>query len=131
MKTSRFANVSQFRGNETAISISRWSPSWYLGKVYAKLAPPAELVLAAKAGEIGFEEYKILYEEAILNPLNPNLVFRELKAISENPILLCHEDLTIPGEWCHRRLVAAWLEPVAGEIPEWTRHSKVKSKLVF
>lgn len=131
MKTSRFANVSRFGKHETAISISRWSPSWYLGKSYLKLAPPGELVLATKAGEIGREDYEALFIENVLDQLDPLSVLEELKAIGENPILMCYEDLSIPGEWCHRRMVAEWFTPVVGEVPEWEAPPKVKSKLNF
>lgn len=36
-------------------------------------------------------------------------------------VLLCYEDLAKPGEWCHRRMFAAWWEEKTGDpVPELT-----------
>jgi uncharacterized protein (DUF488 family) len=52
------------------------------------------------------------YQET-LSPLSPGQVFQDL---GEEAILLCWEE---PGEFCHRRLVANWLEEALGiSIPE-------------
>jgi len=59
------------------------------------------------------EEYTKLYHERVLKNLNPYTVWREL---GEDAILLCYEE---PGEFCHRRLVAAWIEKHLGfQVPE-------------
>jgi hypothetical protein len=34
---------------------------------------------------------------------------------SEGVVLLCFEDLTKPGEWCHRRSFAAWWDEKTGQ----------------
>ena len=53
------------------------------------------------------------YYDEILNMLNPRKVFDE---IGENSILLCYEK---SGKFCHRRLVADWIEKELGiEVPE-------------
>lgn len=134
MKTSRFANVGDFGKHETPISISRWSPKWYFGKSFHTLAAPGEMVLAAKAGKIDREDYEYFYKENVLSQLDPFVVLQTLKSVAEHPILLCYEDLTIPGEWCHRRMVADWFveSGAIDEVPEWKPRPKVKSnKLVF
>ena len=41
--------------------------------------------------------------------------------------LLCFEDLTEPGQWCHRRMLAAWIEAHAGEpVEEWEPKGEVE-----
>jgi len=36
--------------------------------------------------------------------------------------LLCFEEVTQPGAWCHRRLMATWIEHCMGvEVPELSR----------
>jgi uncharacterized protein (DUF488 family) len=58
-------------------------------------------------------EYRAAYQE-ILDRLDPRKVYQEL---GEDAILLCFEKA---GEFCHRRLVAEWLERELGvEVPEW------------
>lgn len=132
MKTSRFANVGDLGKHETPISISRWSPQWYFGKSYLTLAPPGEIVLAAKAGKLDQDDYEFLYKKNVLNRLDPNVVQQELLALGQNPVLLCYEDLSKPGEWCHRRMVAAWLEEHnTCQVPEWVHPVKVHSRLKF
>lgn len=50
----------------------------------------------------------------MLDSLDPAKVLQDL---GEDAILLCREKA---GEFCHRRLVTAWLEESLGiEVPEW------------
>jgi len=63
-------------------------------------------------------EYRAAYQE-ILDRLDPRKVYQEL---GEDAILLCWEK---PGEFCHRRLVAEWLERELGvEVPEYAEPEK-------
>ena len=100
-----------------AVSIARYSP-WrgalaFKGKRYSALAPSVGLLKAWKAKEISQAEYTQRFYQETLSLLSPGLVFQEL---GEEAILLCWED---PGEFCHRRLVASWLEEALGiNIPE-------------
>jgi len=56
--------------------------------------------------------YREAYQK-ILDGLDPQEVFEDLCA---DAILLCWE---APGKFCHRRLVAAWLEEKLGvQVPE-------------
>ena len=35
-------------------------------------------------------------------------------------VLCCFEDVTQPGEWCHRRVFSSWAQSRLGiEVPEW------------
>lgn len=56
------------------------------------------------------EEYTKLYYERILNKLDPQKVYQEL---GDNAVLLCFEkwdDIKTNKTFCHRRIVAKWLE---------------------
>jgi uncharacterized protein (DUF488 family) len=57
--------------------------------------------------------YRAAYQE-ILDRLDPRKVFYD--DLGEDAILLCWEK---PGEFCHRRLVAEWIEAALGvKVPE-------------
>ena len=105
MQTSYFAKSAN---NPLAISIARSAPKWYHGKHYPALAPSWSLVKVEDP-----IKYEYRYRREVLDRLNPKKVLAE---IEENAILLCWEK---PGEFCHRRIVAAWLSEELGiEIPE-------------
>ena len=110
MKTSYFANIKNLPDGANLISIARGNPSWYRGKTYLPLAPSWELIK-----KTGFPEpYSTKYCEQVLNKLNPAEVMAE---IGEDAILLCWEK---PGDFCHRRIVAEWLEKSLGiKVPEF------------
>ncbi len=110
MRTSSF----QLKGNDPeAISISRKRPLWYQGKHYEPLAPPLDLVERYVCGLIDTSQYEDEYKDRILSNLDPFQVFEDL---GPNAILLCNAP---PGKFCHRMVVAAWLESALNiEIPE-------------
>ena len=114
METSSFKLAGS---DPRAVSIARYppwrGPSAFKGKRYLALAPSIGLLKAWKAGEISQAEYTQRFYQETLSFLDPGQVFQELGA---EAILLCYED---PGKFCHRRLVASWLEESLGvSIPE-------------
>jgi len=97
-----------------AVAISQGIPKYYRGKVYKKLAPPWSLVK-----EKDQEVFTELYKKQVLSKLQPAQVYAEL---GPSAILLCWEK---PGVFCHRRVVAEWLEKHLGiRIPEWKEPEK-------
>lgn len=103
MKTSFFGN-KEAAGDPNAISIARWPPRWWGSRRrFIALAPSIGLLNRSKAG-LPWPEYVTEYKSDVLKKLDPAKVFLELGA---KAILLCWEK---PGEDCHRRLVAEWLE---------------------
>ena len=105
MQTSNFAT---FRGScsPNLLSIARWSPRGWGGRRYKALAPRREMLKMDEA------TYRVEYQK-ILDNLDPQKVFDDL---GEDVILLCWE---APGKFCHRRLVAEWLEKHLGRpVPE-------------
>lgn len=97
MKTSYFAKAAK---NKNAVSIATGSPRWYKGREYKKLAPGWQLVKS------GYSRHKFEkeYRKQILNKLDPDEVYKEL---GEDAIILCWEK---PQDFCHREIVADWLE---------------------
>jgi len=100
MKTSCYRK----HGNHpNAVSIAGRAPEAYKGREYKKLAPKVWFFKKYKLdGDEAF--YKYFFYEEVLGVLDPRKVYEEL---GEDAILLCWEN---PGEFCHRRLVAQWLE---------------------
>jgi hypothetical protein len=99
MKTGYFAKHGNIPG---AISISISSPKFFHGSQYRFLAPRWEML---KMSRDDYDRHYIL----ILRSLSPKKVYDDLVKLGKNaePVLLCWEK---PNTWCHRRLVAEWLE---------------------
>lgn len=100
-----------------AVAICAWVPRWFAGvKRYPQLAPDMALVKLYKVGQVNQEEYTDEYFHALKKRgVTPTQVVEDL---ADGSIMLCFEK---PGEFCHRRLVAGWIEAETGIIvPEWT-----------
>jgi hypothetical protein len=106
MFTSYFANVKKLPTDLVPVSIARGSPRGFPGKKELRLAPTWAMLKMTKA------DYDTRFAE-MLAQLDPAEIYQTL---GENAVLLCWEK---PGDACHRRLVAEWLEAALGiEIPE-------------
>lgn len=121
--TSYFANIKNLPDNVVPISIARKTPDWYEGLTYKKLAPPIELLNTYKNGTIYKDEYIDHFYEEVLNKLDPYTVWMELKHLCEKSLwssvdicLVCYEK---PENFCHRHLVAEWLNAGGFECREW------------
>lgn len=89
-----------------AVAISKGKPGAFKGRKCKALEPTAEQ--RKLKGEAFAESYR-----ASLAQLNAREIFEEL---GEDSILLCWEK---PGDFCHRQLVAAWLQQELGiEVSE-------------
>lgn len=96
---------------ERLVSIALFAPWAYQGRRYPALAPRREMLTMDEA------TYRVEYQK-ILDNLDPRKVFEDL---GEDAILLCWEG---SGEFCHRRLVAEWLEEHLGVmVPEFREPS--------
>lgn len=106
------SNFAKSWNNPSAWAISQGIPKGYKGKRFEALAPPWALV---RGQYISHNEYKTIYQEKILNNLDPHKV---VKILGDGAIMLCWESA---DKFCHRFIVADWLR-VAGyyvdEIPE-------------
>jgi hypothetical protein len=107
MFTSYFANVKKLPADLVPVSIARGSPRWFTGRKELRLAPTWAMLKMTKP------DYDAHFAE-ILAKLDPTEVYQTL---GENAVLLCWEK---PGDACHRRLVAEWIERHLGiEVPEF------------
>ena len=106
MQTSYFTKSAEHSG---AVSIAGKCPAWYHGREYKKLAP--KYAFFKKYKEDGDEKYYTeQYYKQVLDTLDPKEVYEEL---GENSILLCYETT---GVFCHRHLVAQWLQDKLGIV---------------
>jgi hypothetical protein len=88
------------------VGISGWSPDGYTGKTYKKLAPKYSWWKEWHDKKLSEQWYIDKYYETVLNVLNPLVVKQELQVLGDDIVLLCFET---PDKFCHRHLVANWL----------------------
>ena len=113
--TSYFS--SKKYNKEDGVSIARYNNFWK-GETYPNLYPSEELLNWFKKidkvdqNDIWFtEQYERAYYEEILNKLDPHKVAADL----EGKVLLCYEK---SEDFCHRHLVAAWLNSYGYKVQE-------------
>lgn len=109
MNTSYYSKSAK---NPNAVSIAGKAPDWYTGREYKELAP--KYWFFAKYKQDHDEKfYTEQFQKEVLDQLDPQQVFNDL---GENAVILCWE---AAGKFCHRRLVAKWLEEKLGiQVPE-------------
>lgn len=116
MKTSRYASKLINNNVHTPLQISLGFPKYRLpytvnGKILL-LAPDYSLLRENNKIEYQrryFEKLETIGVERIKHVLNS--FAQENKEI----VLLCFEDVTKEGQWCHRRMFADWYELKTGE----------------
>jgi hypothetical protein len=118
MKTGCYAT---YRGDK-GIGISLSVPKFWSGDTYKILAPTPYILGAKKSGKIDEDYYTYLYHRDVLSKLDPKRIYEDLK----DNVILCWEK---PGTFCHRRIVAKWLEDELGiEVPEWNKKDEIVNK---
>lgn len=111
------SNFAVFTGScdPNRVSIALWPPRGWGGRRYPALAPRRNMLKLDEAN------YRVEYQK-ILDDLDPRKVAADL---GPDAILLCWEP---PGKFCHRRLVAEWLEAHLGvRVPEVEIDERQKS----
>jgi len=119
--TSYFAKLKSLPDNVVPISICGKAPSWYRGLQYKKLAPKYGFFMEWKENHNN-EYYIRCYKEQVTDKLNPKFVVAELDNLLLSSVLgidckidslavphitlICYEK---PADFCHRHLVADWL----------------------
>lgn len=109
-------------GDLVSISGDRGRSVGFTGNAYTKLAPKKEFwkIWHDNIGKISEEEnnkyYMEEYYKQVLSKLDAKTVFEELSKFGKNVVLLCFEG---NNDFCHRQLVAVWLERELGiKVPE-------------
>ena len=104
MNTSYFAKSGK---HPNAVSIAGKAPDGFKGRQYKILAPKIWFFKKYKLdGDVDY--YTEQYNAEVLDQLDPKEVLRDL---GEDAVILCWEK---PGQFCHRRLVAQWLNEKLG-----------------
>ncbi len=129
--TSYFAKLKSLPEHIIPISICGKAPDWYQGLQYKKLAPKYDFFMKWKENHDN-DSYIECFNEQVLNKLSAEQTVKELyKLISNialNPklfpdrslvpdiALICYEK---PSDFCHRHLVADWLNKNGIKCKEW------------
>ena len=121
--TSYFAKIKQLeKNNIIPISICGKAPDWYKGIQYKKLAPKYEFFMEWKKNRNNDYYIEHFYTE-VLEPLDAFDVLHQLMYMSEletgkvrDIALICYEK---PSDFCHRHLVAEWLNKNGFKCEEW------------
>lgn len=125
MKQFYTSNYKRSGMNPAAIGISYVVPGSFHGITHGGLAPTLELISAVKwdTDRITQDEYAVRYIELLKE--RGNTPQQIIESFSDGTIFLCYED---PGEFCHRRVLADWIEEETGMfLPEWRSDKEIKS----
>ena len=121
--TSYFAKLKSLPENIIPISICGKAPDWYKGLQYKKLAPKYGFFMEWKKNHDN-DYYIKCFSEQVLDKLNILTVMRDLidlvnsteDHIGKEIALICYEK---PSDFCHRHLVAEWLNSNGIQCKEW------------
>ncbi len=120
--TSYFAKLKSLPEHIVPISICGKAPDWYKGLQYKKLAPKYDFFMEWKKNHDN-DYYIKCFNEQVLDKLYFLDVVSDLINLTmvdgiepENIALICYEK---PGDFCHRHLVADWLNQNGCECKEW------------
>ncbi len=122
--TSYFAKLKSLPDNIVPISICRKASDWYKGLQYKKLAPKYDFFMKWKLNHDN-DYYIKCFNEQVLDKLNISDVMKDLidkvKTVEDNKekeiCLICYEK---PSDFCHRHLIADWLNKNGIECKEWS-----------
>ena len=107
--TGYYTNIKKYEeAGLVPIAISGKVPDFYDGLTYPDFAPRYEMFQKWKNGEITNEGYVREYR-AYLDTLDKEEIRQDFNSPHEcnNMILLCYEK---SGDFCHRHVLADWLE---------------------
>lgn len=114
--TSYFANgVKLHKSGITMIGIALYPPKWFEGPSIKVVSPSWDILHNAK----GEDDYTKRFETEILARRDPKAVMSAIEHLSngKDVALCCFEK---PTDFCHRHIVAKWLNEKLGlEIEEY------------
>lgn len=106
--TFYFGGLKKLSWDTLPIGIVRYRPSWFSGYNFSSLVPSAELLNAYKEGLCSPTLFTTRFHAETLSGLDPQVILRDLHSLGIPHVALCCFER--PGEFCHRRIVAQWLE---------------------
>ena len=113
--TSYFGNLKKLtQGGVMPINISLYPPKWFRGSSLMYLAPKSFML----AKNISEEYYTKIFNEQIIPAVSLPMLVKDIETRSQGKdvALLCYEK---PGEFCHRHLVASWLNKKGYVVEEY------------
>ena len=119
--TSYFAKLKELENhNIIPISICAKAPDWYKGLQYKELAPKYGFFMEWKKNHNN-NYYIEHFQKEVLDGLDAVTVIKELNYLVPNVngkdiALICYEK---PSDFCHRHLVAEWLNQNGFKCEEW------------
>ena len=118
--TTYFAKLKSLPKHIIPISICGKAPNWYKGLQYKKLAPKYDFFMKWKENHDN-DYYIKCFNEQVLDRLNVAEVVLELSQVllsagKSDICLICYEKST---DFCHRHLVAKWLNDNGFSCKEW------------
>ena len=122
--TSYFAKLKSLPDDIIPISICGKAPDWYKGLQYKRLAPKYSFFMKWKENHDN-DYYIKCFNEQVLSKLDAMDVVLDLFDLlnengfnigDKNIALICYEK---PDDFCHRHLVANWLNKNGYECKEW------------
>ena len=120
------SNYARSGRNSHAVSISASAPDYYAGEHISSLVPTWHMIREYKSGRMSKEEYSQLYI-ALMKARN-GTAEEIYNSIPHKTIMLCYEK---PGDFCHRRVLADWIEDeIDVKIPEWISDDEIKKEAV-
>jgi hypothetical protein len=121
--TSRWSNRDLARLDVVPVGVSRGTPRFPVGYRYRRLMElaPDPWMLGIESDERFEEVYVKKLERLGVDRIMEGLTKISVEEGGKDLCLLCFEDLTKPGEVCHRRMFADWwTERTGKDVPELT-----------
>lgn len=128
--TSYFANLKNLEKEDVfPIGICCYPPKWFDGPNLAAIAPTPDILEKCKSSHA---EYEKRYRAEVLSIFKDiSILINRISYISggKDVALCCYEK---PSDFCHRHIVAKWLEEQAGiEVKEFEKTEEMKMEPLF
>lgn len=128
--TSYFANLKNLEKEDIfPIGICCYPPKWFNGPNLGAIAPTPDILEKCRSSHA---EYEKRYKAEVLSIFKDvSTLINKISYISggKDVALCCYEK---PSDFCHRHIVAKWLEEQAGiEVKEFEKTEEMKMEPLF
>lgn len=111
MQTTYFAKAKSLPTSDDLVSIARGTPEGFKGRTMIQLMPTVNLLWRLKNNLCTEDEFTKEFTQQ-LSSLDVHAIAKEL---GPNAIMICFEG---KGKFCHRHLVAKWLQSNGYSVTE-------------
>ena len=119
--TSYFSQIRNFPKDFVPVAICGSIPEWYKG-LWTKMVAPKWGFFQEWKQNHDNNFYIEHFNKEVLDKITPQDFENKLKEITNNAkivILLCYEK---PEDFCHRHLVADWMNKAGYKVKEWNKN---------